>query len=329
MASWRVRCPWTWAGARLPSPIRTRSSSRDAGVTKLDLIEYYLAVADGALRGVAGRPMILKRFVKGISRGGGLPEARPREAARLDRRRRAEVRLGHVGQGGRHPRCRRAGVGGQSRMRRPQPASGARRRPRAPRRAARGPRPDARRRVGTDRRRRAGGQGRARGLRPDGMAEDVGVEGLPHLRPHPPQLAVQAGAARRARPSPARSNSVRRSSPRAGGGRRSAASASSSTSTRTPRTAPSRRRTRCVRGPTPGCRRRCAGTRCPTAGPRRSRWRRCLPATPNSAIPGRAWTTRRAGLDALLELGEGTGTGGEGAEGRGERHRPPRVDACR
>ncbi|MEU0497234.1 DNA polymerase domain-containing protein [Mycobacterium sp. NPDC006124] len=37
-----------------------------AEVTKLDLIEYYLAVADGALRGVAGRPMILKRFVKGI-----------------------------------------------------------------------------------------------------------------------------------------------------------------------------------------------------------------------------------------------------------------------
>lgn len=38
----------------------------DAGVTKRDLIDYYLAVADGALRGVAGRPMILKRFVKGI-----------------------------------------------------------------------------------------------------------------------------------------------------------------------------------------------------------------------------------------------------------------------
>ena len=37
-----------------------------AGHTKLDLIHYYLAVADGALRGVAGRPMILKRFVKGI-----------------------------------------------------------------------------------------------------------------------------------------------------------------------------------------------------------------------------------------------------------------------
>ena len=36
------------------------------GLTKLDLVRFYLAVADGALRGVAGRPMILKRFVKGI-----------------------------------------------------------------------------------------------------------------------------------------------------------------------------------------------------------------------------------------------------------------------
>ena len=36
------------------------------GITKLDLVRYYLAVADGALRGVEGRPMVLKRFVKGI-----------------------------------------------------------------------------------------------------------------------------------------------------------------------------------------------------------------------------------------------------------------------
>ncbi|PZF85411.1 non-homologous end-joining DNA ligase [Jiangella anatolica] len=38
----------------------------DGGHTKLDLVTYYLTVADGALRGVEGRPMILKRFVKGI-----------------------------------------------------------------------------------------------------------------------------------------------------------------------------------------------------------------------------------------------------------------------
>ncbi|WP_328350300.1 DNA polymerase domain-containing protein [Mycobacterium sp. NBC_00419] len=36
-------------------------------VTKADLVDYYLAVADGALRGVLDRPMILKRFVKGIT----------------------------------------------------------------------------------------------------------------------------------------------------------------------------------------------------------------------------------------------------------------------
>jgi DNA ligase D-like protein (predicted polymerase) len=36
------------------------------GHTKLDLVRYYVAVGDGALRGVAGRPMVLKRFVKGI-----------------------------------------------------------------------------------------------------------------------------------------------------------------------------------------------------------------------------------------------------------------------
>jgi DNA ligase D-like protein (predicted polymerase) len=53
----------------------------EAGHTKLDLVRYYLAVADGALRGVRGRPMALKRFVDGA--GGEFffqkraPEKRP------------------------------------------------------------------------------------------------------------------------------------------------------------------------------------------------------------------------------------------------------------
>lgn len=38
---------------------------RERGVTKIDLVRYYLAVADGALRGIAARPMALKRFVNG------------------------------------------------------------------------------------------------------------------------------------------------------------------------------------------------------------------------------------------------------------------------
>src|SRR5204863_2966905 len=35
------------------------------GHTKLDLVKYYLAVADGALRGVGDRPMAMKRYVNG------------------------------------------------------------------------------------------------------------------------------------------------------------------------------------------------------------------------------------------------------------------------
>jgi DNA ligase D-like protein (predicted polymerase) len=38
---------------------------RDAGLSKLDLVRYYLAVADGALTGVRDRPLVLKRFVDG------------------------------------------------------------------------------------------------------------------------------------------------------------------------------------------------------------------------------------------------------------------------
>ncbi len=38
---------------------------REARITKLELVRYYLAVADGAVRGVRDRPMALKRFVDG------------------------------------------------------------------------------------------------------------------------------------------------------------------------------------------------------------------------------------------------------------------------
>ncbi len=36
-----------------------------SGHTKLDLVRYYVSIAEGALRGVGGRPMALKRFVNG------------------------------------------------------------------------------------------------------------------------------------------------------------------------------------------------------------------------------------------------------------------------
>ncbi len=39
----------------------------ERGHTKLDVVNYFLAVMDGALRGVSRRPMVLKRFVNGAA----------------------------------------------------------------------------------------------------------------------------------------------------------------------------------------------------------------------------------------------------------------------
>jgi bifunctional non-homologous end joining protein LigD len=39
--------------------------SRETKLSKLDLVRYYLSVADGALRGIRDRPIVLKRFVNG------------------------------------------------------------------------------------------------------------------------------------------------------------------------------------------------------------------------------------------------------------------------
>ena len=38
-----------------------------AGITKLELVRYYLAVAEGALCAIHGRPLVLKRYVDGIA----------------------------------------------------------------------------------------------------------------------------------------------------------------------------------------------------------------------------------------------------------------------
>src|SRR5262249_50301885 len=38
----------------------------EAGITKLEVVRYYLAVAEGALRGAGGRPNVLVRYADGI-----------------------------------------------------------------------------------------------------------------------------------------------------------------------------------------------------------------------------------------------------------------------
>ncbi|MBN6052101.1 non-homologous end-joining DNA ligase [Nonomuraea sp. RK-328] len=54
------------AGQRVPITSPDKVIFPQTGHTKLDLLRYYQAVSEGALRGVAGRPMILKRYVRGI-----------------------------------------------------------------------------------------------------------------------------------------------------------------------------------------------------------------------------------------------------------------------
>ena len=53
------------AGHEVPISNPSKVYFPRAGVTKLDMVRYYLAVAPGALGGVGGRPMALKRFVNG------------------------------------------------------------------------------------------------------------------------------------------------------------------------------------------------------------------------------------------------------------------------
>src|SRR5262249_3952554 len=105
-----------------------------AGHTKLHLVRYYAAVAEGALRGVAGRPFVLDRYVDGAAGEPFLPEAGSRAAPRVDRDGGAALSVG--ADGARDCRALRgaASVDGEPRVHRLESSPGARRRPRASRR---------------------------------------------------------------------------------------------------------------------------------------------------------------------------------------------------
>ncbi len=75
MGSARGKSPRTGAGGREPLTVAGREVALsnpgkvlfpDAGHTKLDLARYYIAVADGALRGAGGRPNVLVRYPHGV-----------------------------------------------------------------------------------------------------------------------------------------------------------------------------------------------------------------------------------------------------------------------
>ena len=228
----------------------------DAKVRKLDLVNYYVAVAEGALRGAGGRPCVLVRYPERHRRRVLLPEARAGQAARLAR-------------GGDDPLSRPAAA--PKRSCRATPADLAWMANLAclelhphPVRADDLDHPDELR-VDLDPVpgvewpqirevarvvRECAGRLRARRL-----AQDLGLARHARAGAHraPLDASTRCGARRwRWR---ARSSGARPASPPASGGRRSA-TASSSTTTRTRRTAPSPPPTRCGRSPTRASRRR-------------------------------------------------------------------------
>ena len=187
----------------------------EAGHTKLDLVRYYLAVADGALVGAGDRPMAHEALRRRRGRRLLLPEARPGVRARPGSTRSSSPSR-RVGRpiGGRRARRGGARLGRQPRLHRPQPPPGPGRRPRPSRRAAGRPRPGAGRRLAADPPGGARHPGGARGGRPRRLAEDLGLAGHPHQRPHRAPLDATRRSAGRPSPWPATSSGGPRRWPR-------------------------------------------------------------------------------------------------------------------
>ena len=219
-----------------------------------------------------------------------------------------------------------AGLDRQPRLHRPQSASGARGRPRPPRRAARRSRPGSRAWRGTH------DPARWRSS-PARCSTTIGLVGWPktsgsrgihiNVRIEPRwtfDRGAPCGAGTCARGGAPRA----RRWPPASGGRRSA-TASSSTTTRTPRTAPWPPRTRFDRCPTRGC--RCRSTW--DAGARRGAGRLHAGHGPGASTPATATRTPAStgasgSLDALLEL-----SARHEAEGLGDAPWPPNYGSRR
>ena len=244
---------WTWRPPGHHQPSRQgrlprRGRRTRPRYTKLDLVRYYLSVADGALRGVAGRPMILKRFVKGITEEAIFQKRAP--AKRPDW---VEVAELHYARGTSAEEAVIHDAAGLAWVvnlgcvdLNPHPV-----------RADDLDHPDELRidldpMPGVDWPQIVDVALVAREVLEDhglvALAEDLRVARVPHLCPHRAALAVQAGAAGRRDGGPRGRAPAPGRWPPAGGGRKSGR-ACSSTSTRTPRTARSRRPIRCGRRP--------------------------------------------------------------------------------
>ena len=211
-----------------------------AGITKRDLVHYYLSGRGGRAARLGWSPQRAGALPQRRRERVLLPEACAELATDLARGRDLALSLRPHRRRAGATRRRGAGVDGEPGLPRAASASGARRGPRASRRAARRPRSRARRRLehaarGGARHARSAGGGRAVRL-----AQDLGLARYPCAGAHHAALLVQPGAARGAGAGTRGRATRARASPPASGGRKSA-TACSSTTTRTPRIARSPR----------------------------------------------------------------------------------------
>src|ERR671926_499472 len=140
---------------RVSSPDRVifPATERTPAITKLDVVNYYLAVGDGILRALSRRPTTLERWPKGVHPGIVLSTREKGGGDAFFQKRIPAGAPGYV-QTARiqFPSGRHADVPS---------VAGAQRRRRPPRRAAAGPRPAARHRLRRRRARRGRGAGAA------------------------------------------------------------------------------------------------------------------------------------------------------------------------
>ena len=169
--------------------------SRDVKLTKLDVVRYYLSVAQGAWPASAIAPSCSSGSSR-RRRPGVLSEARARQPAAVAADGDAVVSVGPDRRRGGRRRRGRAGVDRQPRLHRAAPASGALGQSRSSRRAARRSRSGAGRRVGRRPARRAGGQRAARRAGAARLAKDQRLARHPRQRAHRAALDFLSAARR-------------------------------------------------------------------------------------------------------------------------------------
>ena len=75
LPEWRDPLPrsnWTWAAARSGSRNPDKVYFAERGITKLDVVQYFLSVGDGILGALRDRPTTLERWPGGVFEGAKL-----------------------------------------------------------------------------------------------------------------------------------------------------------------------------------------------------------------------------------------------------------------